>query len=141
MSSSEGRSSKVANIALWVLQVALAAMFLMAGFGKLMGDQLMVENFDKIGLGQWFRYLTGSVELLAGVLLVIPRLSGLGAALLLSTMIGACVFHFTLLGGSAIPAVVFGVLAAIVLYGRRQTLFALIGSSQDSSSKSVAEAI
>ncbi len=42
------------NIALWILQILTAAVFLMAGFIKLSGDPMMVEGFAKIGLGQWF---------------------------------------------------------------------------------------
>ena len=40
---------------LWVLQIASAAMFLFAGFLKLSGAPLMVQEFGAIGLGQWFR--------------------------------------------------------------------------------------
>lgn len=50
------RSSKAKNIALWSLQVLIAAAFLMAGFAKLSGQPMMVEMFEKIGVGQWFRY-------------------------------------------------------------------------------------
>ena len=50
------RSGRVAIIVLWVAQLALAVMFLMAGGSKLAGVPAMVSLFDALGLGQWFRY-------------------------------------------------------------------------------------
>ncbi|MFK7768330.1 MAG: DoxX family protein [Mariniblastus sp.] len=131
MFSNEDQRSKTANIALWVLQGLLAAMFLMAGMSKLSGQEMMVENFQKIGLGQWFRYLTGAVEVVAAILLVVPRLSAVGAGLLVCTMIGASVAHFTTLGGSAIPPMVLGSMAAIILFGRRHSLFSIVVSRSE----------
>ncbi|MDX6559706.1 MAG: DoxX-like family [Blastocatellia bacterium] len=37
-------------------------MFLMAGFSKLLGNEQMVGLFALTGFGQWFRYLTGTLE-------------------------------------------------------------------------------
>jgi hypothetical protein len=34
--------------------------------------------FDKIGLGQWFRYVTGSLEVVGALLLLVPRTSAIG---------------------------------------------------------------
>src|SRR6266446_496760 len=60
-------------IALWLTQVALALMFLMAGGSKLAGVPPMVSLFDAIGLGQWFRYVTGVIEVTSGIALLVPR--------------------------------------------------------------------
>ena len=73
-----GSTGKIINVGLWILQIGAAAMFLMVGFFKLSGDPIMVGLFDAIGLGQWFRYVTGSLEVLGAILLLITRLSGLG---------------------------------------------------------------
>ena len=43
-------------IALWLTQVALAAMFLLAGGSKLAGVPAMVSLFDAVGVCRWFRY-------------------------------------------------------------------------------------
>jgi putative oxidoreductase len=48
-------SARFKNMALWALQILTAAAFLMAGFAKLSGQPTMVETFDKVGIGQWFR--------------------------------------------------------------------------------------
>ncbi len=47
----------------------------MVGFTKLAGNEQMVALFEAIGVGQWFRYLTGSLEVAGAILLVIPRTS------------------------------------------------------------------
>ena len=120
-------ASKAINIALWSLQVLVAAAFLMAGFAKLSGQPMMVEMFEKIGFGQWFRYVTGSIEVTSAILLLIPRLTPVGAALLVCTMIGAVTTHLAIIGGSPMPAAVLGCLAATILWGRRDNLKVLLG--------------
>src|SRR6266581_8663974 len=91
--SASGSTGKIANVVLWVLQVAAAGMFLMVGFLKLSGNAQLVGLFEAIGIGQWFRYLTGTLEVLGAFLLLIPRTSGLGALMLVGVMIGAVVTH------------------------------------------------
>src|ERR1700751_5572896 len=78
-------------IALWLTQIALAVMFLMAGGSKLAGVPAMVSLFGQLGLGQWFRYVTGVIEVTAGIALLIPSAAIFGALLLIPTMIGAVV--------------------------------------------------
>src|SRR5579862_3681742 len=101
--SNHNSASKAINIALWSLQILTAAAFLMAGFAKLSGQPMMVEMFEKIGFGQWFRYVTGGIEVTSAVLLLVPRLTPVGAALLVCTMIGAVSTHAAILGGSPMP--------------------------------------
>ena len=105
--------------ALWVVQIGVAAMFLMAGWSKLSGAPQMVALFDAIGLGQWFRLLTGSLEATGAVLLLVPALSGVGAILLVSVMIGALTTH-ALIGGSPVAAAVLLAASAFVAWGRRE---------------------
>src|SRR5262249_60535791 len=78
----ESQPSKALNVTLWVLQALAAAAFLMAGGTKLAGAEMHVAMFEKIGLGQWLRYFTGSVEVICAVLLLLPKTAGIGAALL-----------------------------------------------------------
>jgi putative oxidoreductase len=93
-------TSKATNIALWVVQVGTAAMFFMAGGNKLTGNPQMVGLFEAIGIGQWFRYLTGGLEIIGAVLLLIPALSGLGGLLLTAVMLGAVATHLLIIGGN-----------------------------------------
>ena len=116
-SSSTG---KIMNIGLWILQIGAAGMFLMVGFLKLSGDPRMVELFEAIGLGQWFRYVTGSLEVLGAVLLLVPRLSGLGALLLVGVMLGAVPTHLFVVGGNPLPAMILLIVTGVVAWGRRE---------------------
>src|SRR6476469_8880231 len=109
-------TGKIINIGLWILQIGAAGMFLMVGFFKLSGDPQLVELFDAIGLGQWFRYVTGSVEVLGAVLLLIPRLSGLGALLLAGTMVGAVATHLFVVGGSPLPAIILFIVTGVIAW-------------------------
>ncbi len=94
------------NIALWILQILTAAVFLMAGFTKLSGDPLMVEAFANIGLGQWFRYLTGTIEIVSALMLLVPRLVPVGALLLICTMLGATATHLFVIGDSPLVPII-----------------------------------
>src|ERR1700756_3769188 len=113
--SNDQRFSKAKNVALWGLQILTAAAFLMAGFAKLSGQPMLVETFDKIGIGQWFRYLTGGIEVASAILLLLPRLTPVGAALLVCTMLGAVLTHLLSIGGSPVPALVLACFAALIL--------------------------
>ena len=73
------RSGRSGLIVLWVAQIALAAMFLLAGSSKLLGAPAMVGLFDAIGIGQWFRYLTGLIEVGSALALLVPSLAVFGA--------------------------------------------------------------
>ena len=125
--SDDQRSSRAKNVALWALQILTAAAFSMAGFGALSGAPMMVETFDKVGIGQWFRYVTGAIETTSAILLLIPRLTPIGAALLVCTMSGAVLTHLLMIGGSPVAALVLLCFAAIILWGRFGTLKALFG--------------
>jgi putative oxidoreductase len=113
-------TGKIINIALWVLQIAAAGMFLMVGYLKLSGNPQLVGLFQAIGLGQWFRYLTGTLEVSCAILLLIPRTSGLGALILVGVMVGAVITHLFIVGGSATPAIILLIVTGVVAWGRRK---------------------
>ncbi len=117
---SSSSTAKIMNVVLWVLQIAAAGMFLMVGFSKLSGNAQMVGLFEAIGIGQWFRYLTGALEVGGAILLLIPRTSGLGALMLVGVMIGAVVTHLFVVGGSPLMATILLVVTGVVAWGRRQ---------------------
>ncbi len=109
------------NIVVWVLCVLLALPFLGSGGAKLAGTPLMVALFSKIGLGQWFRFLTGTLEVCGALGLFFSRYRQLSAALLALIMLGAIGFHLTTLGGNPTGPVVLFATSALVawLSGRR----------------------
>jgi uncharacterized membrane protein YphA (DoxX/SURF4 family) len=127
--SGSDSTAKIVNVGLWVLQIAAAGMFLMVGFFKLSGNPQMVGLFEAIGLGQWFRYLTGALEVSGAFLLLIPRTSGLGALMLAGVMVGAVLTHVFIVGGSPLMAIVLLVVTGLVAWGRRRrTLNLLTGA-------------
>jgi putative oxidoreductase len=114
-------SGRGRTIGLWALRVLLAAAFLAAGGSKLAGAPTMVEMFEKVGVGQWFRVVTGAIEVSGGILLLIPRLTFYGAGLLLLVMVGAVTAHLTVLGGNPAPALILLVLNAVTAWLTRTT--------------------
>ncbi|MEV0084655.1 DoxX family protein [Saccharopolyspora sp. NPDC050642] len=113
-----------ANVALWVLQILLAAFFVLASAPKLLGDPTAVQMFDLIGLGQWFRYLTGGLELLGAIGLLVPRLAGLAALGLAGVMVGATITQVFVLDGPVVALMPFALvlLFLVIAWGRRRSI-------------------
>jgi putative oxidoreductase len=61
------------NILAWILAVFLAIVFAFAGSIKLIGARAMVQEFAQIGIGQWFRYFTGILEVSGAVGLLVSK--------------------------------------------------------------------
>lgn len=110
---------------LWILKGLAGLAFLAAGGAKLAGAEMMVATFEGVGLGQWFRYVTGLIEVVSAALLFVPGKQAIGAALLVCTMIGAVITHLFIIGGSPVPAVVLGVIVGVVAWAHRDQLAAL----------------
>jgi uncharacterized membrane protein YphA (DoxX/SURF4 family) len=77
------------NIAGWILAVVLALVFTLAGGVKLIGVPGMVAEFAQIGIGQWFRYVTGLVEVSGAIGLLIPKFRFWAALQIAAVMVGA----------------------------------------------------
>jgi putative oxidoreductase len=123
LSQTSVHQGRIGHIALWIVQIALAAMFLLAGSSKLFGAAAMVGLFDAIGIGQWFRYLTGLIEVGSALALLVPSISVFGALALVATMVGAIATHLFIVGGSpALPAILLLGSAGVVWARRHQLL-------------------
>lgn len=114
------------TIALWALQFLLAFQFAGGGWLKLSGAPVMVEMFATIGAGQWFRFLVGALEVAAAVGLLVPRLAGLAALGLCGLMVGATLTNLLILDADPWVALVLLLLSAIVAWGRRNEIAALL---------------
>lgn len=93
----------------WALRGAIAAAFLAFGLDKFRGAE-WAGLFQQIGIGAWFRYFTGVVEIVGGVLVLIPRTVTAGLWLLACTMASAALILALVIGrpgDSVIPAVFF----------------------------------
>jgi putative oxidoreductase len=115
-------ASRGKTIALWSLRILVAALFLFAAVMKLSGQPMMIEEFNTIGLGQWFRLLTGALEAAGAVAILLPSVSVFGAILLLAVDAGAFVAQITILHVDWIHTVVIGALLATVIYLQRDQL-------------------
>ena len=114
--------SKVRTYTIYVIKALLTIAFLGAGAAKLAGAEPMIAVYETIGVGHWFRYLTGFIEVVCAILLLVPRAQAFGAIILVCTMTGAVLSHLFILGPSAIPAAALGVLSAIVAYAHRDQI-------------------
>lgn len=85
--------SRWKTILLWTVSILLAAMFIQAGGSKLFGAQMMIENFARWGLPDWFRPVVGAVEVVGAALLLLPRTRFYGGTVLTGTMVGAVLTH------------------------------------------------
>ena len=124
-----GRRSRVLNIALWVLQVLLAAAYLAHGWMMVSPPpELLAPMNAQLGAG--LRQFIGVAELLAaaglilpGVTRVLPGLTALAAAGLMIVMSSATVLHVVRgESGSALSAAVLFVLVTLVAYTRWKVL-------------------
>lgn len=116
-------STTVQNRLVWGLRIALALVFASAGGAKLAGVPMMIATFEAVGIGQWFRYLTGAIEVAGAVMLLVPRAAFLAGLLLGATMVGATISHLTVVPGSPVPAIVLGLLCALVVWHQRPAQF------------------
>ena len=83
----------------WLPRMFLALVFVYVGVIKLPDEAGMwVRLFESIGIGQWFRYVTGIVEITGGVLMMVPRATPVAVLLTSSAMVGALVVHATVTG-------------------------------------------
>lgn len=97
----------------------------MAGIGKLVGTQMHVDGFTKWKLPQWFRFVTGLVETVAAVILILgfwkESLTIYGAVLLIIVAVGGIITHVRIKDSmkDMLPISILGLLAlilAILLY-------------------------
>jgi uncharacterized membrane protein YphA (DoxX/SURF4 family) len=106
LNASPSKLRLLQNIVRWALCVLIAFVFLMAGLGKLIGRPGMVMEFERIGLGQWFRFFTGLLEVTGAIGVLIPRFSRKAALVLATVMAGAIFAHLTVLSSPpTLPAV------------------------------------
>lgn len=84
---------------------------------KLAGAEIMVLLFADIGVGQWFRYIVGIMEVVGGTLLLIPSWRGLAALGLIVMMIGAAMAELLIIRRPPIAAAACAVALMIIALG------------------------
>jgi uncharacterized membrane protein YphA (DoxX/SURF4 family) len=80
-----------------ILQVVLSLIFLISGVGKVFGLQMHVNNFNHLRLPQWFRVVTGMVQIIGTTGLIVgmwqPSWAAAASLWLVLTMLGAVMAH------------------------------------------------
>lgn len=82
----------------WIGQVVAAVILAQTLFFKFTGAEESKYIFSTLGVEPWGRYFTGTMELVAVALLLIPKTAAIGAALAAGLMAGAIFSHLTKLG-------------------------------------------
>jgi uncharacterized membrane protein YphA (DoxX/SURF4 family) len=86
------------KVFVWFLRILAAVILLQTLYFKFTAQPESVELFTILGMEPWGRIGTGIAELIASILILVPRTSLLGAFMGLGLMSGAIFFHLTKLG-------------------------------------------
>ena len=86
------------HVRTWLPRVAVALLFFFVGKSKFGAHSSWIKTFDQIGFGQWFRYMTGVIQMLGAIAVLIPRIFPWGIVILACTMLGAILASIFLLG-------------------------------------------
>ncbi len=121
------------NIFIWILRLLAAAIMIQTLYFKFTGHPQSVKLFTTLDMEPWGRIGTGVFELIASILILIPRTTVYGAGLGMGLMSGAIFFHLTKLGIKFdgdyvlfIYATVAFVCCALLVFIFRNQLFALV---------------
>ena len=122
--------SNAKKYVLWALQIVTSVILLQTLYFKFTAQPESVYIFSKIGAEPYGRIGSGVVELIAGILLLIPATAWMGALIAAGVMVGALGSHLTILGievqgdrgelfGLALVVFVFSL---IILFLRRKEI-------------------
>ncbi len=122
--------SRPLSLLSWILRVTAAVILAQTLWFKFTAAPESVYIFDKVGLGAPGRIGSGIAELIAAILILIPRTAWLGAILALGVMGGAIMSHLTVLGIEVMGdhgelfglALTVAICAAIVLFLHRREI-------------------
>jgi uncharacterized membrane protein YphA (DoxX/SURF4 family) len=94
----EDQRGWIDHLRTWLPRVAVALLFFFVGKSKFGAHSSWIKTFEHIGFGQWFRYVTGTIQMLGAIAVLIPRLFPWGIVMLACTMLGAILAWIFLLG-------------------------------------------
>jgi len=127
-------NTKQQNILIWIVRLIAAIILLQTLFFKFSAAPVSIYIFTELGMEPWGRIGTGLLELIASILILIPRTTVYGAIIGLGLMAGALFFHLTKLGivvqndsGKlfALALIVFIGCLILIISGRRQLMVLL----------------
>ena len=89
---------KFSAIIIWAVRILAALIMLQTLYFKFTAHPQSVRLFTELGMEPWGRIGTGIFELIASILILYPRTTGIGASIGIGLMSGAIFFHLTILG-------------------------------------------
>ncbi len=120
----------------WLLRIVAAIIMLQTLYFKFSGAEESIYIFTALGIEPWGRFLVASFELIASILILYPRSTGIGALLGMGLMLRAIFSHITVLGlvvkddgGQLFTyACIVLVCCSILVFQNRESLISLITS-------------
>lgn len=88
----------ISHLKTWLPRIAVALLFSLVGISKFGRQSRWIGTFAQIGLGEWFRYATGGLQLAGAIAVLVPRVFLWGIMVLASTMLGAMLAWIFVLG-------------------------------------------
>lgn len=104
------------RVLLWILQGLMAVVMVGPGVQKFTSP-VWRRMFQVWGYPDGFYLVIGAIEVVAGVLLLVPRVASAAALVLIAVMIGAAVTQMTH-GRNGVGELVFITVLAIIAYAR-----------------------
>ncbi|MGQ8873384.1 DoxX family protein [Paenibacillus sp. TSA_86.1] len=98
-----------------IFLVVLAGVFVMTGYTKITGAEMMIETFDSFSYPTWTMYLIGALELLSAVGLLLSSTRILASGILTFILIGAVGSHLIYSQYAAVPLPAILLVANIVV--------------------------
>jgi putative oxidoreductase len=121
----EERATRFDTVRRWLPRAGVAVLFLLVGNAKFSAHSPWIRIFEQIGLGQWFRYFTGILQVTGAVLVLIPRTFVIGILILACTMVGAMASWIFFLG-APFNAIIPGALLLSLLFVGGEALIDLV---------------
>lgn len=118
------------SILIWIVKLTAVIILVQTLFFKFTGAEESVYIFQTLGIEPLGRIGSGVVELVASILILIPRTTLLGALLAFGTMVGAIFSHIFVLGivvkddGGALftLAIITAICCMILVYNQKNKI-------------------
>jgi putative oxidoreductase len=115
--------ARLKTIGFWLLKILLAAIFIFTGGAKIAALPAMVDVFERVGLGQWFRYFTALLELGGAALLLWPSTTAFGALVLTIVSVGAFLAQLLVLHEDIVHTIVMALILGAIVWTHREQLW------------------
>jgi len=110
------KAGNARTIFTWALRIPLGLLCLVIGVDKLIGGKGTIQYFNLIGWGQWFRYATGALEVIGGLLIFVPRLTSYGALIITCVLGLGAILAFSMQLSSPLLPVALTILAGLLAW-------------------------